>query len=103
MSALAILLQVTMAKHRRTSHIRLLQVAPQGRSKKLLNTIVLINPFETQQVLWNPRFLSRKACESAGCIPMKTIGRKSSKALFRKVWVVKQVANFTIRERVHQY
>jgi hypothetical protein len=34
--------------------------------------------------------LSQKASQNAGCIPMKTIERKRSIALFHNLWVMKQ-------------
>ena len=50
------------------------------RSKRLLNTIASISLLKHSKHSRTQQFLSPKACESAGCIPMKSIGRKSSKS-----------------------
>ena len=52
LSEKAILLQVTMPKHRRNlPHSATSSCPLKARSKRLLNTIALISPFETHQVL----------------------------------------------------
>jgi hypothetical protein len=83
-SALAILLQMAMRKDcRNLTTFSYFKLPLEAGSKRLLSTVALIGPFETPQVLQNPRFLSQKARQNARCIPMKTIERKSSKALFQ--------------------